>query len=125
MEAEVMKTVLIVDDETDFADVLGHVLTDVGYRVLKAQNGEEGLRQLAENRAAPPDLMLVDLMMPVMDGRSMLLAMQSDEALRTIPVLVMSAGDASSTADELRRPMIRKPFGLRVLLDRIHKIIGA
>jgi CheY-like chemotaxis protein len=120
-----VKTVLIVDDEADIVEVLGHLLGDEGYQVLTAYNGEEALAQLRAPGAAVPDLVLLDLMMPVLDGRELVLAMRSDERYRTIPVLMMSAGEATSVAKEFSLELIRKPFGLKNLLDRMKRMMDS
>ena len=73
------------------------MLGDEGYEVIKAYDGEQGLLRLEEMRGNPPDLVLLDLMMPVLDGRGLILEMRADEVFRHIPILVMSAGDPTPT----------------------------
>ena len=84
-----MTTVLVVDDEALIAMALEAALEDAGYRVATAANGRQGLERLAE--APRPDLVLLDMMMPVMNGPAMLAAMAADPALRGIPVVVLSS----------------------------------
>jgi len=86
------KTVLIVDDERDALRLFRRILvsSERGYRVLRASSGEEGLEILREEH---PDAMLLDLIMPGMDGFQVLAAKEQDPALRDIPVLVVSALD--------------------------------
>jgi CheY-like chemotaxis protein len=117
------RTILIVDDEADIVDVVGHVLSDEGYRVLTAYNGKEGLERMATG-SKPPDIVLLDLMMPVMDGREMLLAMRDDARFQSVQVLVMSAGDCTPIAEEFKLPMIKKPFGLKPLLAKLDELVG-
>ena len=71
-----MATVLIVEDEFAIADLLEMALTDEGYRVLTAANGRQGLERLAEG--PPPDLVISDYMMPVLDGAGLLRAMREN-----------------------------------------------
>ena len=116
-----MKRLLIVDDELAIIEALQDILSVEGYDVATAFNGAEGLHRMAE---AKPDLVLLDLMMPVMDGREMLRRMREDSGLRDIPVVVMSAGRIS---DEERRSSARflaKPFELDVLLDTIAELLA-
>jgi CheY-like chemotaxis protein len=116
-----MKRLLIVDDELAIVEALQDILSVEGYDVVTAFNGAEGLQRMA---AAKPDLVLLDLMMPVMDGREMLRRMREDAALQGIPVVVMSAGRIS---DEERRSSARflaKPFELDLLLDTISSLLA-
>src|SRR4051812_40362155 len=82
------RSVLIVDDEFGLADVTADLLTEEGYDVAIAINGKIGLESLAARRA---DLVLTDLMMPVMDGPEMILRMRADPKLAEIPVILMTA----------------------------------
>ena len=79
---------MIVDDEFGLAELIAEVLAERGYATAIAINGELGLALLRERR---PALVLLDLMMPVLDGREMLSAMRSDPELATIPVVIMTA----------------------------------
>ena len=83
-----MQTVLIVDDEYGLAEMAGELLTLAGYDVLSAINGKLALEILGHTR---PDVILLDLMMPIMSGTELLAVLQADEGLRTIPVVMMSA----------------------------------
>ncbi len=112
------KTVLVVEDETDIAEVLGTVLETEGYDVVYAANGEEGLAALGDE----PDLVLVDSSMPVLSGRAMVRAMQADPKRSGIPVMMMSG--AVSPEDGLTIPLIRKPFEIEDLLQKIERLIG-
>lgn len=115
-----MKRLLIVDDELAIVEALQDILSVEGYDIVTAFNGAEGLQRMAD---AKPDLVLLDLMMPVMDGREMLRRMREDASLQGIPVVVMSAGRIS---DEERRSSARflaKPFELDVLLDTIAELL--
>ncbi|HZI11471.1 MAG TPA: response regulator [Myxococcus sp.] len=116
-----MKRLLIVDDELAIVEALQDILSVEGYDVVTAFNGVDGLKRMAD---AKPDLVLLDLMMPVMDGREMLRRMREDPKLGDIPVVVMSAGRIS---DEERRASARflaKPFELDELLDTIAELLG-
>src|SRR5437868_3202309 len=110
-------TVLIVDDEVVIADAVAAVLEDEGYRVATATNGQEGLTRAAELK---PDLVLVDMMMPVMDGEEMCRRLREDPATRRIPVVVMSAVHRSVRDLPFDYvAFLSKPFDLDTLLDTI------
>ncbi len=84
-----MATVLVVDDEPLIAMALEAALEDAGYAVSTAANGRQGLERLAE--APRPDLVLLDMMMPVMNGPAMLAEIAADPELAGIPVVVLSS----------------------------------
>ncbi len=113
-----MRTILVVDDEFGVAEVLEAILVDEGYRVMTALNGRDGLAQMA---AAPPDAVLLDYMMPVMDGCAMLAAMQADAALAGIPVVMMSALPEAAIADRVTgyAGFLRKPFRVDAVLRAV------
>lgn len=110
-----MKTILIVEDEVDSAEALRLLLGLYGYRVLVASNGRDGLEQAI---ASQPDLVLTDLMMPIMDGAELIEELRANAATRRIPVLAMSAADVPSTQ------VLRKPFDLEELLRRVRRALG-
>ncbi|WNZ61950.1 response regulator [Myxococcus sp. MxC21-1] len=115
-----MKRLLIVDDELAIVEALQDILSVEGYDVDTAFNGAEGLHRMAD---AKPDLVLLDLMMPVMDGREMLRRMREDDGLRGIPVVVMSAGRISEEERRSSARFLAKPFELDVLLDTIAELL--
>ena len=118
-----MKTILVVDDEWVIADALEAVLADAGYRVLTAANGRQGLARLAEIR---PDVILLDVMMPVMDGPGMLAALAADAAHRDIPVILMSSlgRDAVAGVAQGHRAFLSKPFFGPELLRLVAQVLG-
>ncbi|MCL2450284.1 MAG: response regulator [Polyangiaceae bacterium] len=119
-----MKTIVIVDDELGLADVLDATLSDAGYRVHVAANGVRGLEIMAD---FTPDLVLLDYMMPLLDGPGVLLAMHADERLASVPVVLMSA--MTESVVRARCPgytaFLRKPFGFEALFSVTTKLIGA
>lgn len=117
-----MKTVLVVDDEFVIREVLMELLVWEGYTVVTATNGEEGLEQLAGLR---PALVLLDFMMPVMDGLDMLQRMRADAALRGIPVILMTAAPASLREEApLWDVLLPKPFSIDTLREAIAKALA-
>ncbi|HEY0205042.1 MAG TPA: response regulator [Acetobacteraceae bacterium] len=118
-----MTKVLVVEDERNIAELLAAVLTGEGYQVLVAMNGREGLDLLARE---PPQLVLCDHMMPVMDGATMLEAMAADPSLRSIPVVMMSAMREAAVAKCYSgyAAFLHKPFKLLELLDVVKRTLG-
>src|SRR5689334_23169154 len=107
-----MKTILIVEDEFAIADMLSALLEDEGYHVVLASNGREGLARLADSKTHV-DLVLCDVMMPILDGRELRKTMKSDPGLMNIPIVLMSAAEESSTSrNGVTGPFLRKPFDL-------------
>jgi CheY-like chemotaxis protein len=116
-----MSRILVVDDEPSILEVLTDVLGGEGYEVLTAANGREGLERLDETR---PDLVLLDWMMPHVDGRQMLTRMRAHPQHSTIPVLVMSAGRLSADERAIIPHFLAKPFELETLLGLISRLLG-
>lgn len=106
--------VLIVDDDSDSRETARMVLEDEGYDVDVASNGRVALDRLRSGSA--PALILVDLMMPVMDGPSLLGELESSGQYAGIPVVVMTASSPDSRSSSLRYPVLRKPFDLDDLI---------
>lgn len=110
--------VLVVDDDADIRSVVSELLTDEGYQVKTAVNGREALATLASWR---PDVILLDLMMPIMDGWTFLTSRQSNCTLRRIPVIVMSASHTLNRGDEQRTvaDVVAKPFEIDTVLTKV------
>jgi CheY-like chemotaxis protein len=116
-----MKTILVVDDEHDILLTVELVLMTEGYRVIKASNGSEALARLAEMR---PDLILMDVMMPVLSGLDALKKIRLDKEYKTIPVVLMSAIQPRVAQKEYNwNGFLRKPFEIDPLLDVIERLI--
>lgn len=109
------KKILVVEDDDSTREALSQILEMQGYLTLSASNGREALETLHHS----PDLILLDLRMPVMDGRKFLDCKRHTAAAET-PVLVMSASDAS----DLRVPKFQKPVDLDTLLNAIEEAVG-
>ncbi|MBL7068738.1 MAG: response regulator [Candidatus Omnitrophica bacterium] len=82
------KRILIVEDEKDMADVIRQLLEREGYHIDIAYDGEEGLEKI---KATMPDLVLLDVMLPKLDGRDLLKIVKNDKDLMGIPILMVSA----------------------------------
>ncbi|HEX4453888.1 MAG TPA: response regulator [Kofleriaceae bacterium] len=114
------RSVLIVDDEFGLADIAADLLRDVGYDVVIAINGKVGLASLSTR---PVDLVIVDLMMPVMDGPEMIGHMRADPALAHIPVILMTALPEAIKSDTGADATLVKPFGFKQLLETIDRLL--
>ncbi|WP_242341007.1 MULTISPECIES: response regulator [Anaeromyxobacter] len=114
------RSILLVEDDDGIRDSVAECLVSEGYAVAPVENGKEALRWLRD--AAPPDLIVVDLVMPVMNGAQLIDALREDATLRDIPIVLMTAA-ASTPAMPLPRVngYLSKPFELGVLLDTIER----
>ncbi len=91
------KIVLVVEDEKSLSAILETRLREEGFNVLKAANGEEGLSLAIEHK---PDIIVLDLLMPIMDGKSMLRKLREEPSCKNIPVIVLTnAGDIENVRD--------------------------
>jgi CheY-like chemotaxis protein len=108
------RTVLVVDDEEDVREALRDLLEQFGYKVLAAPNGREALEILhGENR---PGFVLLDLIMPVMNGWEFLEAVAQDAELSRIPVSISTSAPEQAPSD---RDVIPKPIDIDALLERV------
>jgi CheY-like chemotaxis protein len=114
--------VLVVDDDPGIRAVIELALSDEGYAVTLAVNGQDALERLNGWR---PDVILLDLAMPVMDGWELLAILQADRHLASIPVIVMSAHFRQRGDDGLQSAaaLLSKPFELEVMLTLIAGVL--
>lgn len=120
MMLETDRTVMIVDDEPNLVELVAINLQRAGYRVVRASNGLDALRQIRTSR---PDLILLDLMMPELSGIEVARRLRADPATSSVPILMLTARGSESDqvsgfaagADDY----ITKPFSIRVLLARV------
>jgi CheY-like chemotaxis protein len=118
-----MLTILVVDDEFGIGEVLEAILTDEGYRVVTAINGHHALERLAGNRI---DLVLSDLMMPVMDGAVLFKTLQADARYAGIPFVLMCSLPEANVSDRIRgyTAFLHKPFRVDDVLETVEKVVG-
>jgi CheY-like chemotaxis protein len=117
-----MKSILIVDDEHDILLAAEILLSEEGFEVRTARNGREALERLAERH---PDIVLMDVMMPILTGPETIRRMKSDSEYAKIPIILMSAVQPNFERDEAPWDMfIRKPFEIDSLLESIQKLLG-
>jgi len=121
--SEGRKTIVCIEDEPEMIDLVGYILK--GFDLIGAVGGREGLETI---RRVKPDLVLLDLMMPDMDGWEVYQQMKADEELRDIPVIVVTAKAQSidkvlglhiAKVDDY----VTKPFGPRDLLESVRRVL--
>ena len=114
--------VLVIDDDSDIREAMIEVLEESGHQATGAANGDDALVQLRAS-AEPPCLILLDLMMPVMDGREFREQQLRDPVLSTIPVIVISAfRDVAETAQQMKvAAHVKKPVSLRDLVELVER----
>ena len=105
-------SVLVVDDDRDIREAIAEILRDEGFQVREAKNGADALEQIA---AEVPDVMLLDLMMPVMNGWEVMARVRRERS--TLPIVVMSAVPADGCAD-----YVQKPISLQRLLSLVEAV---
>ncbi|WP_437579042.1 response regulator [Sorangium sp. So ce887] len=116
-----LKTVLIVDDEEAIRETLQMTLELEGYEVHTAEHGRAALEAL--ERAPRPGVILVDLMMPIMNGWEFIAAVMQDYRFSAIPILVLTAFPDKAGALPAQG-VLSKPISLDALLDVVHQYCG-
>lgn len=118
------QTILVVDDEKDLLDLIEYNLRKEGFEVLKAENGEEGIAMAKEHS---PDLVLLDIMMPKMDGLQAVEEMRKDNELKKIPIILLTArSDEKTEVEGLNKgsdDYITKPISTTKLISRIKAVL--
>ncbi|MDX6556945.1 MAG: hypothetical protein QOD86_3140 [Miltoncostaeaceae bacterium] len=122
---ETRSVVLVADDDRDILDLLAFRLGRAGYEVVSASDGEEALRLATERR---PDLAVLDVMMPKLDGYEVTRRMRADEATKRIPVILLTARvqehDVARGFEVGADDYMKKPFSPAELRARVQTIIG-
>jgi len=118
------KRVLVVEDEEDILELLRYNLSKEGYRVAGVRTGEEGLKAV---RSDPPDLVLLDLMLPGMDGLEVCKTLKSDPGTQHVPIVMVTAkGEEADIVTGLELgadDYVTKPFSPRVLIARARTVL--
>lgn len=113
-------TILIVEDEPEIRNVMQESLESIGLNILTAANGQEALVKLGNHLGV--SLILLDLMMPVMNGWQFLTAIEKNSLLNKIPILVVTV--FSDQAKDLKvRGVLKKPFDLNDLLKQVTDVL--
>ncbi|MEW6707095.1 MAG: response regulator [Pseudomonadota bacterium] len=118
-----MKTILVVDDELANAEVLSLILQEEGYRVFCASNGQHGLERVDE---VHPDLIVLDFMMPVMDGAEMGRTLRASPATRHIKILMNSSLGEGALREHFTGydAFLRKPYNIDAALELIARLLS-
>ncbi|MBN2732772.1 MAG: response regulator [Balneolaceae bacterium] len=118
------QTILVVDDEQDLLDLIEYNLKKEGFDVLKAEDGQEGIEVAREHS---PDLILLDIMMPKMDGLEAVEVIRDDDELGRIPIIFLTArGDEKTEVEGLNKggdDYITKPISTTKLISRIKAVL--
>ncbi len=121
-----MQTVLVVDDEITFLDILKIVLRRAGFQVLTAMDGQEGLDLIYEHR---PHLVVLDDMLPSVSGGDICLTIKQDPATQQLPVILYSAGPRVRDADFIEQigadAVMYKPFKPSEVLGVVQRCLNA
>jgi two-component system alkaline phosphatase synthesis response regulator PhoP len=119
------KQILLIDDDPDFVEAVKVIVENGGYDVRVAYDGQEGLEAVAEGK---PDLIVLDVMMPVMNGHEACAKLKADDATKEIPIILLTAvADRVTTSTYTHRDMLEseaedympKPVEPQELLERI------
>jgi two-component system cell cycle response regulator DivK len=119
------KKILIVEDTEDNRQILRDLLGMAGYTLFEARDGAEGVAKAAEHR---PDLILMDIQMPVMDGYEATRRIKANPELKAIPIVAVTSyalsGDEQKTRDAGCDAYIAKPYSPRQMLAKVRELIG-
>ncbi len=118
------KKILVVDDEMHLARILQFTLKNAGYEVSLAYDGKEALEMVQEIN---PDLVILDLVLPIVDGYKVCNKIKNDKSTESIPVIILTARDLESVnleGDILADKIMQKPFNTEKLLEEIERLIN-
>ncbi|MGB6564213.1 MAG: response regulator [Candidatus Binataceae bacterium] len=118
------RTILIVDDEVGILEVLESILGDAGFAVVSAINGQDALTRMQKT---VPDLVIVDFMMPLLDGAGVVKAMRADKRLRAVPVVLASALPEKTISERCNsyNVFLRKPYKTERLMEEISRLLDS
>ena len=118
------KRILVVEDQDDNMQILRDLLTSADYEMVEAENGEEALAEVAKQR---PDLILMDIQLPVMDGYEATRRIKADPALQSIPIIAVTSyalsGDEAKARAAGCDDFVPKPYSPRQLLAKIRQYL--
>ena len=116
-----MRTILLVEDDPDVRDSLQDILEDEGFDVVPASNGKQAIDFLTLNDPPGADLVILDLLMPMVSGWEVLQRMSGDPRLAGVPVIVLSAVAAPRPARA--QGFVRKPFSLEAFVGEVRGVL--
>ena len=116
------KRILVVEDQEDNRQILRDLLSNAGYDMVEAEDGQQALEAVTRQR---PDLILMDIQLPIMDGYEATRRIKADPALKTIPIIVVTSYALSGDEDKARAAgcdaYVTKPYSPRALLAKIRE----
>ncbi|MDX6633441.1 MAG: two-component system, OmpR family, alkaline phosphatase synthesis response regulator PhoP [Solirubrobacterales bacterium] len=119
------RTILIAEDEPDIRDLVSFRLERAGYDVILAEDGQEALEMAIEHR---PDLAILDVMMPRMDGLELTRRIRAEQTIAGMPIILLTASVQDQAVTEGFRAgaddYMRKPFSPQELLSRVEAVLG-
>jgi two-component system, cell cycle response regulator DivK len=120
------KKILVVEDTEDNRQILRDLLGMAGYEMVEAHDGAQGVAMAAEHK---PDLILMDIQMPVLDGYEATRRIKADPALAAIPIVAVTSyalsGDEQKARDAGCNDYIAKPYSPRQMLAKVREILGS
>ena len=118
------KRILVVEDQEDNRQILHDLLTTAGFDIIGAENGEDAV---ASAQASRPDLILMDIQLPILDGYEATRRIKADPDLKSIPIIVVTSYALSGDEDKARLAgcddYVAKPFSPRQLLAKIKEYV--
>jgi two-component system, cell cycle response regulator DivK len=118
------KRILVVEDQEDNRRILRDLLTSAGYEIIEAENGQEALAAAARER---PDLILMDIQLPLLDGYEATRRIKADPDLRAIPIIAVTSYALSGDEGKARAAgcdaYVTKPYSPRALLAKIREYV--
>ena len=119
------KCILVVEDQPDNRQILRDLLGTAGYQLIEAENGEEALKALAHRR---PDLILMDIQLPILDGYETTRRIRANDDLKSIPIIAVTsyalAGDDAKALAAGCNDYVTKPYSPRQLLAKVREYLG-
>jgi len=113
-------TILLAEDDLEIRDIVQEILEERGYDVIPARTGKQAIDFLCLDPRSPPDIVILDLMMPIVTGWQVLETIQNDPALAKVPVVVMTATNQDRPTGAAA--FLHKPFQIDALLEAIRRL---
>ena len=118
------KRILVVEDQEDNRQILRDLLSNAGFEMIEAEDGQQALTQAAKHK---PDLILMDIQLPLLDGYEATRRIKADPALNAIPIIVVTSYALSGDEDKAHAAgcdaYVAKPFSPRALLAKIREYL--
>jgi len=118
------KRILVVEDQEDNRQILRDLLANAGFEMIEAEDGVQAIAAASEHR---PDLILMDIQLPIMDGYEATRRIKADPALKSIPIIVVTSyalsGDESKARDAGCDAYVTKPYSPRQLLAKVKEFL--